>query len=110
MNFQHKELAQGRWQQLPFLEQMANVGSEVERALNWKAKNNAVYAQKAFERALELLALTIEGARLRPGLRELTRVREALLDFFCGNNEFHSTAEQWKKYFYCFMYGSRRNY
>jgi hypothetical protein len=110
MNFQHKELAQGRWQQLPFLEQMANIGSEVERALNWKARNNAEYARKAFERALELLELTIDGARHKPCLRELTRVREALLDFFFGENEFKATGEQWKKYFFSFMYAVRKNH
>ncbi len=30
----HKELASGRWAQLSFVEQMGNIGSEVERALN----------------------------------------------------------------------------
>ena len=30
---QHKELAAGRWKKLSFCEQMANIGSEVERAL-----------------------------------------------------------------------------
>lgn len=33
MIYQHQELAAGRWSRLPFLEQMANIGSEVERAL-----------------------------------------------------------------------------
>ena len=108
MNYQHKELAAGRWQLMPLVEQMANVGSEVERALNWRAKNNKVYAEQAFVRALELLGLTIEGARKRPGLRELPRVREALLDFFYGENEYHSTDEQWKKYFLQFAYAARK--
>jgi hypothetical protein len=35
---------------MPFAEQMANVGSEVERALTWRAKDNPVYAGRAFER------------------------------------------------------------
>ena len=52
MSYQHKDLAEGRWSQLSFLEQMANIGSEVERALNWRAKKNPGYSQKAFERAL----------------------------------------------------------
>ena len=91
-----------------YKEQMANVGSEVGRALNWRAKKNEVYADQAFVRALELLGLTIEGARKRPGLRELTRVREALLDYFYGDNEYHSTDEQWQKYFLQFAYAARR--
>ena len=35
----HKELAQGRWFNPSFFEQMANVGSEVARAINWREKN-----------------------------------------------------------------------
>jgi len=37
-NIQHKELSQGRWQEKPFLEQMANIGSEVYRAINWEER------------------------------------------------------------------------
>ena len=36
----HQSLASGRWQQLSFVEQMANIGSEVERALSWKEKRH----------------------------------------------------------------------
>jgi hypothetical protein len=109
MNYQHKELAAGRWAQMPLVEQMANVGSEVGRALNWRAKHNEVYADQAMIRALELLWLTIEGARKRPGLRELVRVREALLDYFYGDNEYRSTDEQWNKYFLQFAYAARKD-
>ncbi len=41
---------------------MSNIGSEVERALNWQAKGNLAYSQKVFGRALELLDLTLDGA------------------------------------------------
>ena len=34
------------------MEQLANMGSEVERALNWKGKGNIEYTTLAFERAL----------------------------------------------------------
>ena len=30
---QHKELAQGRWKDMCFFEQMSNIGSEVSRTL-----------------------------------------------------------------------------
>ena len=33
MSYQHKDLAAGRWGQMSLSEQMANIGSEVERAL-----------------------------------------------------------------------------
>ncbi len=34
----HPGLAAGRWFELTLVEQLANVGSEIERALNWAAK------------------------------------------------------------------------
>jgi hypothetical protein len=91
MTVQHPSLAAGRWHTLSLVEQMANIGSEVERALNWLNKNNAEYSRLALLRALELLGLTIADPRHRRRLKEITRLREVLLDFFLGDNEFHST-------------------
>ena len=108
MTYQHKELASGRWSQLTFLEQMANVGSEVERALNWRVKNNTAYAQRAFERAIELLDLTLDGTRSRARLKELARVRETLVDYFVGSNACASTDASWRKYFFSFAYAARK--
>jgi len=107
MAYQHKDLASGRWERMTFLEQMANIGSEVERALNWKAKNNAPYAQKAFERALELLDLTLDSVKGAARLKELLRVREAITDYFLGSNQFNSTEASWRKYFLPFAYSVR---
>ncbi len=45
---QHSELAAGRWKQLSFVEQMANVGSEIERCISWTAKGRADYSSRAF--------------------------------------------------------------
>ncbi|MCX5657716.1 MAG: hypothetical protein NTZ48_05785 [Candidatus Omnitrophica bacterium] len=109
MSYQHKDLAAGRWSKLSFLEQMANIGGEVERALNWRAKNNISYCQQAVERALELISLTIEGVRNSAHLKELVRVREAILDYFFGANQFISSDILWRKYFSHFAYATRRN-
>ena len=102
MNVDHPELAAGRWQALSLVEQLANVGSEVERALGWAAKGNAAYSRRALHRGLELLDLTIADQRHRHRLKELTRLREALLDYFVGDNEFGSTESSWGSYFHAF--------
>ena len=107
MSYQHKDLASGRWGRLSFLEQMANIGSEVERALNWRVKDNAAYSQKAFERALELLDLTLDSATVPSRLKELVRVREAIADYFVGTNQFKSTETSWRRYFLPFAYAVR---
>jgi hypothetical protein len=107
VNYQHRELAAGRWNRLSLVEQLANAGSEVERALNWSEKGNADYSNRAMERALELLTLTIVDPGNRGRLRELTRVRETLADFFYGENEYNSTPAQWRNYFRAFAHAAR---
>ncbi len=109
MRFQHKKLASGRWNNLSFFEQMANIGSEVERTISWKEKGNSEYSKHALERAFELLYLTIDDKKNKERLKELTRLREVLIDFFYCNNQFSSTSELWKKYFYAFSYAARVN-
>ncbi|MBI2495725.1 MAG: hypothetical protein HYY59_08140 [Candidatus Omnitrophica bacterium] len=107
MTYQHRDLAAGRWNRLTFLDQMANIGSEVERALNWRAKHHAGYAQRAFERALELLDLTLASSRSLARLKELARVREAMVDYFAAGNASASTEASWKRYFLPFVYAAR---
>jgi hypothetical protein len=110
MSFQHQNLAGGKWDDMNLMEQLANVGSEVERAIKWKEKNNPQYCQMAFERALELLDLTISDAKNLSRLKEITRVRELLGDYFAANNSFSSSDNQWRKYFYSFNYAARLNH
>lgn len=107
MKPQHRKLASGDWNKLSLLEQMANVGSEVERAISWKNKGNLEYSQLAFERSLELLDLTIRVKKNRKRLKELARLREALVDYFIGNNRFSSSDKLWQKYFFAFNYSTR---
>lgn len=107
MSGQHPSLASGRWRSLSLIEQLANIGSEVERALNWRQKANPAYSQRALERALELIGLTIEDPRHRGRLKEIARLREALLDYFLGENTYQSNEELWRKYFYAFGYAAR---
>jgi hypothetical protein len=108
MNIQHKELANGRWAEMSLCEQMANVGSEVSRALNWHKKGKDDLSKKALHRALELLDLTIKVSKTYPKLKELTRTRESLIDYFYGTNQFLSSEILIRKYFDHFAYAMRR--
>lgn len=110
MSYQHKDLAAGRWSQLSLVEQMANIGSEVERALNWRMKKNTDYAQKAFERALELIDLTLDSDKNYAHLKEIARMREAIVDYFFGTNQLMSSEKSWRNYFLPFTCASRRNH
>jgi len=76
---QHKTLAEGRWAEMPFCEQISNIGSEVSRTKKWLIKGNEKYAQLAFERCLELIYLTLKYANRPEIYREICRFKE----FFC---------------------------
>jgi hypothetical protein len=109
MNPQHADLASGRWKEMPLVEQMANIGSEISRALNWKNKENEDYSRKAAIRALELIDLSLECRGSFPRLREMARMREAVVDYFFGENEFGSTESLWRSYFDHFNYAAQRS-
>jgi len=96
-----------RWGKLSFFEQMANIGSEVERAILWRKEENLGYSQMAFDRALELLDLTIDDAKNKTKLRELFRLREVLADYFYSSNIFSSSDSLWRNYFYPFNWSAR---
>ena len=108
MNFQHKILASGKWNELPLIDQMANVGSEVDRAMKWREKGKNEISMRAFYRALELLSLCKSDSKNKDRLKELCRGYELLVDYFAGDNIYHSTDEQWRKYFYGFNYLARK--
>jgi hypothetical protein len=109
MSFQHKDLAAGRWGELSFSEQMANIGSEVERVFSWRSRHNADYAKKAAERTLELFDLTIENNKIPAHFKEIARARESLADYFFGSNQFMSDESSWRNYFSQFTYSVCKN-
>lgn len=107
---QHRELAAGRWPELSLAEQLGHVGSEVSRAISWTSRNPDL-AQKALDRALELLDLTLADPRLRQSvarLREIARAREVVADFFAGPNQFGSTGPSIQKYFDAYAIAARK--
>lgn len=103
----HKGLTPERWFTFSLYVQLANVGTDIARAFEWRKLKNDDYSQEAFDRAMELLDLTIKDPKNRGSKRrELTRVREALKDFFLCNNEYGTSEEFWNQYFYDFNYAA----
>lgn len=102
----HASLTDGRWHKLSFVEQMGNIGSEVSRALNWKNKDENAY-KNALWRALELIDLTIADSRWHMRLKEITRVREFLIDAMDGGKTYQTTFEDIDRYFLQFAVAAR---
>ncbi|MDP2741384.1 MAG: hypothetical protein Q8O66_01695 [bacterium] len=103
-------LTKERWFRLSFFEQMANLGSEVIKAIKWRGKDPERTGY-ALDSALELLDLTIEDKknRKKSTLVELCRLREVLVDYFYFNNIYGSNDEKWTNYFYGFNYAANLN-
>ncbi len=103
----HSTLAEGRWFKFSVLEQLANVGCDVDRTIQWRNKGNLEYSHDAFERAIELLDFTIADPKHKNGtLKELLLVRECLIDYFMYDNVYSSTDKFWQDYFYQFNYAA----
>lgn len=60
---ENSRLNDERWKSISFVEQMANIGSEVGRTAKWVQKAKPAMAESAFVRALELIDLTIKYGR-----------------------------------------------
>lgn len=104
----HRNLTLERWQELSILEQFANIGAEVGRALSWQSKGEPEKSQRALERGLELFDLTIQDRRWLYRLKEILRMREIVCDYFFGDNQYQSTPESLDKYFLVFAIAARR--
>lgn len=105
---QHSALGTGRWQTLTLVEQLAHVGSEVERALRAHEQGRADRFDHALTRALELFDLTAADDRWRgPRRREVLRAREESCSVFFGDNTAPGASDYLRKYFVQFAVAAR---
>jgi hypothetical protein len=104
----HADLMPEQWFAYSFMMQLANVGSDVSRAIRWKNEGDIQSSEAAFQRALELLNLTILDPKNKgPKLKELCRAKELLISYFMFNvNECDFTDESWQAYFFAFSYAA----
>lgn len=110
----HGTLADGRWQTFTITEQLANVGSEVERVIRAHESGKTVRFEQALERALELFDLTAADDRWRGHRRrEILRAREEFCRLFfedsptTGSRGYDSKAGL-RRYFLYYAQSARR--
>lgn len=103
MKVYHPELASGRWFTFSIADQLANVGSEYERALSAKQQGDGNRFRHALARMLELMDLTIADPRWRNHrLKELCRVRGIACEHLCSDNPEPWARGDLKSYFLSF--------
>lgn len=106
---QHAGLAAGRWYTLSLVEQLANVGSEVERAFRAREENRSDRLERARDRALELFDLTANDDRWRgPRRREILRAREEFCRLLLSGRFSTTDASGFRSYFRQFGMAARR--
>ena len=102
---EHLDAARESWAKFSLIQQMANIGSEVSRAL--RAQGNPSRYWGAVARALDLFYLTVEDPRWKGRLREVLRVRELFAAAALGSDEFKTSLEDLDRYFDCFAWLTR---
>ena len=105
----HPSLAAGRWQTLSLIEQLGNVGSEVDRAIRAHAQGRGDRLERALDRALELFDLTASDPRWKlHQRREILRAREQFCRIFFDETSEPDLANYLNKYFLQFAVAARR--
>lgn len=97
----HDELANGAWFVKSYSFQMGNIGSEVHRMTKAEKVDQERY-NLAFERALELIDLTLSDKRWIKRYKEISRVRELLCGLYLGENLFDIDLSDLDNYFFQF--------
>lgn len=74
----HKNLKPERWGKFSVKQRELMIANELNRAKNWIKKNDLEEVKNCYERALELLDLTVEITRNKNRLKEYLRLREMM--------------------------------
>jgi hypothetical protein len=91
------------------MEQMAHVGSEVERAMRAHDAGNRTRFEGALARALELFDFTAADPRWAgPRRREILRAREEFCRLFFDDEVPSGSAPGLRRYFLAFAVAARR--
>ncbi|MFH1824905.1 MAG: hypothetical protein ABH873_06745 [Candidatus Firestonebacteria bacterium] len=76
----HKTLNSEKWMLFPFSKQIIMIANELNRAKNWINKNDLEEVKNCYERAFELIDLTISIKMRKNLLKELLRFRDVLAE------------------------------
>ena len=93
----------GKWHQMSFLQQYANLGTEICRTIKAKESNDTPRFEEAAQRMFELFYMTVDACTRKktPGkLKETLRAKEVTLDFLYGDNLYSSSPKNFESYFF----------
>lgn len=83
---------------LSLAQQLGHIGSEISRARHWEMNNDRLNRDRALARSLEILDLTLDDRRWKTRLKELTRLREVIGDWFCEQKKYEISMQAIEDY------------
>jgi hypothetical protein len=83
---QHKTLTVEKWASFSFGKQILMIANELNRAKNWIKKKDYIEVRLCYERAFELLYLTISNVTKRSRRLELIRLKEVLAELYSSDH------------------------
>ena len=78
----HKNLTLKKWCNYSKGQQILMIANELNRAQNWLQKEENFEVNQCYERAFELLDLTLEDKKWHKGIKEILRFREMLAELY----------------------------
>jgi len=89
---QHTHLTSDKWKTFSTDKQILMIANEMNRAKNWIEKKDFEKVSNCYERALELVDLTVECSRNNNFISELLRYRELLAFAYIQNRHVFDNA------------------
>ena len=84
-------ITQEKWSQLSLGQQMGHVASEIARARHWEEKKDSQNRNKALERAIELVNLTLQDNRWKDETKEVFPLRDSISNWLSGTQKANSS-------------------
>ncbi|MFH1540480.1 MAG: hypothetical protein ABID79_01320 [Elusimicrobiota bacterium] len=103
----HKTLTEEKWLQFPLHKQILMIANELNRAKNWIIKNDSQEVKNCYERAFELIDLTVAVSTGKNLLREFLRFREILAQLY---SEKENNAEMNQKLYNVLLLLNKESY
>ena len=91
------------WYEMPIGVQLANVGSEVNRAISWKKRGNEQRTASFCNKAIDFLEIIKTDKKNVNRIGELDFCIEELKDYFFGENKYNTTDESLMRYYDAFL-------
>ena len=89
----HKTLTPEKWQKFAEAQQVLMIANEINRAINRIKKNDWEEVNNCYERAFELLDLTVSLTKKKNKRREFLRLREVIASQYISHQKSLKTNE-----------------